>query len=119
MATRTYRAQGSAYFPNHTALEGGFKDRRGIKLTTLQDYMANRADYVSVAMDKLLDIPYGTVVKIPEIENDYQQTIEFQVVDTGGRFTGKGYTRIDICVADQKASLDDTINGTLTLIFKS
>ncbi|HUQ90360.1 MAG TPA: hypothetical protein VM120_01685 [Bryobacteraceae bacterium] len=114
---RTYKARGSGYFPHGNAMEGGFKDRLGAKLNTLQEYMANRADYVSVAMDKKLPIAYGTVVKIPEIENNYQQTIEFRVVDTGGRFTGKGYTRIDICTADKEASLDATINGPLTLKF--
>ena len=98
-------------------MEGGFKDRMGVPLTTLQDYMANKAAYVSVAMDAKLAIPYGTVVKIPEIEKDYQQTIEFRVVDNGGAFKGKGYTRIDICTANRHESLDTTINGLLTLVF--
>jgi 3D (Asp-Asp-Asp) domain-containing protein len=117
MATRTYRAQGSGYFPDKSALEGGFKDRRGINLNTLQDYLAKKADYVSVAMDPQLAIPYGTVVKITEIEADRGQTIEFRVVDTGGAFKGKGFTRIDICTADRHESLDPTINGMLTLTF--
>ena len=117
MATRTFRAQGSAFFPDSSALEGGFKDRRGIKLKTLQDYLADKADYVSVAMDPKLVLPYGTVVKIPEIEADRGRTIEFRVVDTGGAFKGKGYSRIDICTANRRESLDATINGVLTLIF--
>jgi 3D (Asp-Asp-Asp) domain-containing protein len=117
MATRTYSAQGSAYYPDTSALEGGFKDRRGIKLNTLQDFLANKADYVSAAMDPQLTIPYGTVVKIPEIEADRGRAIEFRVVDTGGAFKGKGFTRIDICTENRRASLDPTINGVLTLIF--
>ena len=117
MATRTFNAQGSGYYPNKSALEGGFKDRRGIKLNTLQDFLAGKADYVSVAMDPQLAIPYGAVVKIPEIEADRGKTIEFRVVDTGGAFKGKGYTRIDICTANRHESLDPTINGALTLIF--
>jgi hypothetical protein len=99
-------------------MEGGSLDRMGKKLNTLQDCLAGKADYVSVAMDKISEIPYGTVVKIPEIENaNNNKTIEFRVVDTGDSFKGKGFTRIDICVADRQASLDPTINGTLTLIF--
>jgi len=117
MAKRKYRAQGSGYYPHGSRLEGGYKDRLGAKLNTLQEYMKNRAEYVSVAMDIRLPIAYGTVVKIPEIEDDYQQTIEFRVVDTGDAFTGKGYTRIDICTANREESKDPTINGPLTLIF--
>jgi hypothetical protein len=114
---RTYHAKGSGYFPSRSTREGGFKDRLGKKLNTLEDFIANRADYVSVAMDKKLAIEYGTVVKIPEIEAIRKRTIEFRVVDTGGDFTGQGYTKIDICVANQQSSLDPIINGTLTLIF--
>ena len=117
MATRTYTAHGSAYYPDSSALEGGFKDRRGKNLNTLQDYLANKADYVSVAMDSQLAITYGTVVKIPEIDANRGRAIEFRVVDTGGAFKGKGFTRIDICVATRQDSLDTTINGTLTLTF--
>jgi hypothetical protein len=98
-------------------LEGGFTDRRGAPLKTLQDFLGGQASYVSVAMDKLLKISYGAKLRIPEIEKRYGRLIEFRVVDTGGAFTGKGYTRIDICTADQKASLEPTINGALTLQF--
>ena len=117
MATKTYKAQGSGYFPDGTALEGGFKDKRGINLNTLQDFLANKANYVSVAMDAKLALPYGKVVKIPEIEADRGRTIEFRVVDSGGAFKGKGFTRIDICTANKHESRDPTINGVLTLIF--
>ena len=72
----------------------------------MQDYLAKKADYVSVAMDKIQGIPYGTVVKIPELDKAFQTTFEFRVVDTGGRFKGQGYKKIDICVTDREASLD-------------
>jgi 3D (Asp-Asp-Asp) domain-containing protein len=117
MAKRTYKARGSGYYPDQSALEGGSKDRRGKNLNTLQDYLANKADYVSVSMDPELPIEYGTVVEIPEINADRGRTVEFRVVDTGGAFKGKGFTRIDICTANRKESLDTTINGVLTLIF--
>lgn len=118
MASHTYHAQGSGYYPSSSQLEGGFVDIKGKKLNTLQDFLAGKASYVSCAMDKISEISYGTVVKIPEIERaNNRKTIEFRVVDTGGSFKGKGFTRIDVCVADRKASLDPIINGTLTLIF--
>ncbi|HZS55875.1 MAG TPA: hypothetical protein VFA65_15850 [Bryobacteraceae bacterium] len=118
MAVHTYHAKGSGYYPSPTKMEGGSTDRMGKKLNTLQSFLAGQATYVSVAMDKISEIPYGTVVKIPEIEKaNRQKAIEFRVVDTGDSFKGQGFKRIDICVADRQASLDPTINGTLTLIF--
>ena len=98
-------------------MEGGFNDRRGHKLNTLQDFLAGKADYVSVAMDKNEKIPYGAKLRIPELEKKYGRPIEFRVVDTGGAFTGKGTSRIDICTASHKDSLDPTVNGPLTLQF--
>lgn len=59
--------------------------------------------------------PYGTKLRIHELERKYGRTIEFRVVDTGGAFKGKWTSRIDICTANERASLDSTINGTLTI----
>jgi hypothetical protein len=90
---------------------------KGKKLNTLQEFLAGTSSYVSVAMDKITELPYGTVIKIPEIEKaNSRDAIEFRVVDTGDSFKGKGFKRIDICVADRQASLDPIINGTLTLM---
>lgn len=114
---KTAKATGTGYYPDNSAMEGGFVDRKGHKLNTLQDFLAGKADYVSVAMDKNENIPYGTKLRIPELEKKYGRAIEFRVVDTGGAFTGKGNSRIDICTANQKASTDSTINGPLTLQF--
>ncbi len=114
---KTAKATGTGYYPDNSAMEGGFVDRKGAKLNTLQDFLAGKADYVSVAMDKNEKIPYGTKLRIPELEKKYGKPIEFRVVDTGGAFTGKGTGRIDICTANEKASTDPTINGPLTLQF--
>lgn len=114
---KTARSTGTGYYPDNSAMEGGFVDRQGKKLNTLQDFLAGKADYVSVAMDKNQKIPYGTKLRIPELEKKYGKAIEFRVVDTGGAFTGKGNSRIDICTANEKASTDPTINGPLTLQF--
>jgi 3D (Asp-Asp-Asp) domain-containing protein len=96
-------------------MEGGFQDRKGKPLHTLQDYLAGKAPYVSVAMDSK-SFPYGQKLRIPELEKKYGRPIEFRVVDTGGAFKGKGTSRIDICTANRKASLDPTVNGKLTLV---
>ena len=110
-----YKARGTGYFPDSSAMEGGYVDRKGAKLNTLQDFLAGRAPFVSVAMDSKA-FPYGTKLRIPELEAKYGRQIEFRVVDTGGAFTGKGTSRIDVCTANRKASLDATINGPLTLV---
>jgi 3D (Asp-Asp-Asp) domain-containing protein len=86
----------------------------GAKLNTLQDYLAGKAPYVSVAMDPKA-FGYGTKLRIAELEKKYGKTIEFRVVDTGGAFYGKGTSRLDVCTANAAASVDPTINGTLTV----
>lgn len=110
----TFRSKGSGYYPDSSAMEGGYVDRRGAKLRTLQQFLAGSADYVSVAMDTNA-FPYGQKLRIKELEQKYNRVIEFRVVDTGGAFRGKGRTKIDICVANRQASYDTTINGMLTI----
>lgn len=113
-ANETFLARGTGYYPANNSLEGGFVDRKGAPLHTLQDFLAGRAPYVSVAMDSKA-FPYGTNLRIPELERKYGRPIDFRVVDTGGAFVGKGTSRIDICTANNAASLDSTINGPLHL----
>ncbi|MDB4945547.1 MAG: hypothetical protein JWP97_5081 [Labilithrix sp.] len=110
--TRSFVARGTGYYPDSSALEGGFVDRRGKRLYTLQQFLAGTAPYVSVAMDSSA-FAYGTRLRIHELDARYGESIVFRVVDTGGAFKGKGTTRIDICTANNKASLEATINGTL------
>jgi hypothetical protein len=108
----SFVARGSGYFPADDPVEGGFVDRRGKRLRTLQQFLAGTADYVSVAMDTNA-FEYGQRLAIRELEEKYGRAIVFRVVDTGGAFRGKGRSRIDICTANRAASLDRTINGTL------
>jgi hypothetical protein len=110
--TASFVARGTGYYPDGSALEGGFKDRKGLPLHTLQQYLAGQAADVSVAMDSNA-FPYGQHLRIHELEAKYGRAIDFRVVDTGGAFRGKGRTRIDICVKNNAASLDPTINGQL------
>jgi hypothetical protein len=108
----SFIAKGSGYFPDASAMEGGFRDRLGQPLHTLQDFRAGQAPFVSAAMDADNGPPYGTRLSIDEFPG-----VVFRVVDTGAAFTGKGLSRIDICTANEKASLDPTINGLLHLNF--
>jgi 3D (Asp-Asp-Asp) domain-containing protein len=110
--TGSFTSKGTGYYPSSSALEGGFVDRKGAKLRTLQQFLAGQASYVSVAMDSNA-FPYGQHLRIKELEEKYGRAIDFRVVDTGGAFRGRGRTRIDICVANRSASLDASINRTL------
>lgn len=110
--TSSFTARGTGYYPSSSQLEGGFNDRAGKRLRTLQQYLAGSADYVSVAMDSTA-FKYGTRLRIHELDAKYGRAIVFRVVDTGGAFRGKGRTRIDICTSSRSASLERTINGTL------
>jgi 3D (Asp-Asp-Asp) domain-containing protein len=111
-----YKAKATSYYPANDPVEGGYNDMRGKPLHTLQDFLDGKAPYVSVAMDNKNSFPYGTKLRIPELEKKYGKQIEFRVVDTGGDFYGKGKSRIDICSRSQSTSLDASLNGTLTLI---
>ena len=110
--TSSFTARATGYYPSASQLEGGFNDRIGRKLHTLQQHLAGSADYVSVAMDSSA-FKYGTRLRIRELDAKYGRSLVFRVVDTGGAFRGKGRSRIDICVANRSASVESTINGTL------
>lgn len=110
-----YLTYGSGYYPHWSRLQGGYRDMRRQPLHTLQAYLKGRAPYVSVAMDPHA-LPYGTELRILELERRYRRRIRFRVVDTGGAFFGKGTSRIDICTASETASHNRTINNWLTLV---
>jgi len=110
--TSSFTSRGTGYYPDSSPLEGGFVDRKGAPLRTLQQFLAGNAAYVSVAMD-VNAFRYGQRLRIRELEAKYNKPIVFRVVDTGGAFRNKGRTRIDICTKNNAASLDPTINGTL------
>jgi 3D (Asp-Asp-Asp) domain-containing protein len=110
--TGSFTSRATGYYPDSSALEGGFVDRRGARLRTLQQFLAGQADYVSVAMDSSA-FPYGQHLRIRELEAKYGRAIDFRVVDTGGAFRGRGRSRIDICVSNRTNSLDPSVNRTL------
>lgn len=119
----------TGYFPKNNRMEGGFLDRYGNRLYTLQDFLSGKAPYVSVAIDikngmkkyqktnlciPELDKTYG-----PEMTNDVKKRtggkIIFKAVDTGGRFYNRGWKKMDICVANEKASFDKRLNHKVTI----
>lgn len=137
-------AKGTGYYPHNSKMEGGYKDMMGKPLHTLQDFLDGKAPYVSVALDKDMyehvikrgrenyrktgkskykkyltlepKIKYGDTFRIPELEKKYGRKIIFKAVDTGGAFTGKNFSRIDIATRSAKHSHDATVNGSLTLV---
>ena len=112
-----YAAKATAYWPpppggyataKEAAMEGGPKDRKGYQLHTVEEHLAGRAPFVSVAMDNDA-FPYGTALYIPEVCEAYAvpwDELTFLVVDTGGAFIrpGRNTDRIDICVRNKTAA---------------
>lgn len=113
----SHKAKSTSYFPHNDRMEGGYTDRMGKQLQTLQAYLAGKAPWVSIAMDHRAGIKYGQLVRIPELEAKYGMPIPFRVVDTGGAFRGRGFARVDICTARRADTHESTINGRVTLQF--
>lgn len=49
-----------------------------------KDFLEGSASYVSVAMDQYLNLPYGTILCIPELDRKYGKHIIFKVHDAVG-----------------------------------
>lgn len=103
---RKHTGVATLYTTENTPMEGGPLDRCGRRLNTLDDYMNWKANEVSVAMDRLA-LPYGTLIRIPEIEKRLKvaDPIPFRIVDTGSAFKGKGLSRLDICVGHSQETI--------------
>lgn len=109
-----YKTKLTAYYPANDPIEGGFTNRYGGSLHTLQSYLDDREDHVSVALDKDL----GRVKRklcSPQMNEYYVKNVKLFVEDTGSAFTGKGFSRADICVANRKSSFDTLVNSTVDL----
>ncbi|MBC7754858.1 MAG: hypothetical protein H7Z71_11515 [Moraxellaceae bacterium] len=114
----------TGYYPDHSVLEGGFKDRYGQKLNTLQEFLAGEVPYVSLAMDykKNMSKYMKTYFCIPQLDKNYAKDMSkavkkkykghilFKAVDTGQAFINKKWKKMDICVKDKKASFDERLN---------
>ena len=80
----------TGYYPDNSAMEGGYYDCLGNKLRTLQDY--KDGSYVSLAVDKTL-IPLRSNVNIDGYKKN-GKPIRFYACDVGGAIKGK---HVDIC----------------------
>ncbi|XP_052901016.1 uncharacterized protein LOC128307293 [Anopheles moucheti] len=87
-----------------------YLDAQNRKLYTLQEYLDNRAPYVTVGMDPDLRLPYGKEACIPELNRHFRRAVRLQVRDTHEDLRGGGYRRVDICVRTQEDSYDDVVN---------
>ena len=82
---KTYNARFTAYYPDNSAMEGGYFDKKGKKLDPSKRTCAAPAE-----------IPYGTKIKVTDTGTDCDNQI-YTVNDTGGAIVKKGDTyRIDI-----------------------
>lgn len=116
----------SAYYPHHSGMEGGTRDRRGKRLNTLHEFLEGRVPYVSVALDLKSEEMKGfegRLISIPAIDAAYAKEmspgvkakcggrIPFKVVDTGGAFHWKKWAKLDICVGyPGKRGLSDDLS---------
>lgn len=110
---RRHLSRVSRYHPDPSEMEGGCTDRKSLPLFTLDQYLSGRAPYVSIALDRRLysrgKISYGDEFRIPELDTRYRDAlgrvnreyIVFRAVDTGAGFTGKGFSRLDLCVTSK------------------
>ena len=106
---RAWKAKVDAYQAQH-------------RLRTLQDFLAGKVDYVSVAIDNrgAMRAFRGKYLCIPSLDQSFQKEIAkwgkahpaqyrkfdghipFKVVDTGGAFFDQKFSKIDICVGELK-----------------
>uniref|UniRef100_A0ABD2X2L8 Uncharacterized protein n=1 Tax=Trichogramma kaykai TaxID=54128 RepID=A0ABD2X2L8_9HYME len=106
----------TAYYPDFMSEdESDYLDSRGKKLRTLQEFLDGRASFVTVAMDEVFRLKYGSVVCIPELNEHFGKMIPLQVRDHGPNLIGKGYSRLDICVRSEADSYDTAVNRMVTL----
>jgi len=104
-------------------MEGGLQDRRGAPVHTLEQYIAGKAPYVTVAMD-LKVFPYGTTVTNPSFKDASGNLIPFRVTDTGSAFKGVGTQKMDIATDSVNKALGgpnfnttfDIADGTTPII---
>lgn len=68
-------------------------------------------------MDKMLKIPYGTKICIPELNEHFGHRILLEVRDTSFDLNNSGFSRADICVRTEIDSYDELVNRFVTLIF--
>ncbi|XP_043270912.1 uncharacterized protein [Venturia canescens] len=106
----------TAYYPDYESDdESDYLDARGKELCTLQDFIDARTNFVTVGMDLLPEIPYGTELCSPELNAHFGMRIPMQVRDHGPNLRGKGFSRLDICVRSEGDSYDIAVNREISV----
>lgn len=96
-------------------MEGGLQDRKGAPAYTIEQYLAGKAPYVTVAMDPKV-FPYGTTVTNPSFRDASGNLIPFRVTDTGSAFKGVGTQKMDIATdSANKALVGPNFNTTFDI----
>ncbi|XP_011300884.1 uncharacterized protein [Fopius arisanus] len=111
-----YNVSLTAYFPDYESdNENDYLDVRGKKLRNLQDFIDGRSEYVTAAMDMIPEVPYGTHLCIPELNEHFGRQIHIQVRDYGGNLKDQGFSQVDICVRSESDSYDNAVNRLVTV----
>jgi hypothetical protein len=117
----SFTSEASLYTIENNPMEGGAFDRcdynklpreKRRPLSTLEMFLEGKSNWVALAMDDEA-VPYGTVVRIPRIEQELKKRgvyngrpIIFIVTDGGGAFNGtKGWKRFDLCVGNSQSDI--------------
>lgn len=85
-------------------MEGGVLDRKGAPVYTLEQYLAGKTPYVTVAMDSR-SFPYGTTLTNNLFRDTKGNLIPFRVTDTGSAFIGAGTSKMDIATDSLQRAL--------------
>lgn len=92
--------------------EGPPIDRFTHAICTLERFLADRCPYVSVAIDRSLDVPDGTPLLIPGIDRIAGRHILFRIVDTGAVRLFHGTGHIDVATdSNEYGGLGSRITG--------
>ncbi len=110
----------TGYYPHASLMQGGFKNRFGGRLFSLEAFLAGKAPYVTVALDYLgsMKVHHKKFFCIPALEKAYAEEmapsvrkkfggrIPFKVMDTGGAFKRKGFAKLDVCHSTRAGAWD-------------
>jgi peptidoglycan hydrolase-like protein with peptidoglycan-binding domain len=93
-------------------MEGPPQDRFEQTICTLERHLAGSCPYVSVAIDRRLNVPNGTPLLIPEISDLVGRPVDFRIVDTGSPKHFRGAKHVDIATdSGDDAGLGSLISG--------
>ncbi|XP_076759259.1 uncharacterized protein LOC143428346 [Xylocopa sonorina] len=89
------------------------------ELRSLQDFLDDRAEFVTVAMDLDSGILYGTKLCIPELNAKFLRQIPLQARDRSHyedvKTNSPDFSHVDICVRTEEDTYDNSVNGIVTL----